>query len=337
MSITLTDQFGRTIEYLRLSVTDRCNLRCLYCMPSEGIGRITHDEVMRFEELTRICRILGIGTVRVTGGEPLVRKGVANFIGELKSVARIRRVAMTTNGVLLGEHLETLVAYGLDAVNISLDTLDEEKFRRLTNGGGMGNILPAIDMALAFGLDVKINCVPMRGFNEEDIVRIAALARDRNMAVRFIELMPLGTAAKIQPLPIKEVVALIEKSFGSLSAVSLATSPVKAGSGPAVYYTLPGFAGRIGLISALSQGFCKKCNRLRLTAAGVLKPCLSSDLGIDLRRLIRSNASDGEIETAVRELVAKKPAGHSFGGVISNAAASAKQDHRNKEMFRIGG
>jgi len=336
LSTILTDQFGRTINYLRLSVTDRCNLRCLYCMPIEGIGRITHDEVMRFEELTRVCRVLarmGIGTVRVTGGEPLVRKGVANFVGELKALEGIERVTMTTNGVLLGEHLETLATAGLDAVNVSLDTLDDERFRRLTKGGGMSGILPAIDRALALGLEVKINCVPMRGFNEEDIVRIAALARDRNIAVRFIELMPLGIAAEMQPLPIGEVVALIEKNFGSLT-----TSPA-TGSGPAVYHGLPGFAGQIGIIGALSRGFCEKCNRLRLTAAGILKPCLSSDLGVDLRRLVRDNASDGEIEGAVRELAGKKPAGHSFGGVAAGASvgAGAKQDHRSKEMFRIGG
>jgi len=336
LSTILTDQFGRTINYLRLSVTDRCNLRCLYCMPAEGVDRIMHDEVMRFEELIRICRILaslGIGTVRVTGGEPLVRKGVASFIRELKAVEGIGRVTMTTNGVLLGEYLKALVASGLDAVNVSLDTLDEGRFRRLTKGGGVNGILSAIDRVLGFGLGVKINCVPMRGFNEEDIVRLAALARDRNIAVRFIELMPLGVAAGIQPIPIGEVVALIEKNFGILTA-----SPV-TGSGPAVYHNLPGFAGQIGIIGALSRGFCENCNRLRLTAAGVLKPCLSSDLGIDLRSLVRDNASNGDIERAVRELVGKKPAGHSFGGVISGASADAdaRQDHRNKEMFRIGG
>jgi len=338
LSATLTDQFGRTINYLRLSVTDRCNLRCLYCMPAEGVGRITHKEVMRFEELIRVCRVLaalGIGTVRVTGGEPLVRKGVADFIGELKTIEGIERVTMTTNGVLLGEHLEALVAARLDAVNVSLDTLDEGRFRRLTKGEGMGNVLSAIDRALALGLGVKINCVPMRGFNEEDIVRLAALARDRNIAVRFIELMPLGVAAGMQPLPIDEVAALIEKNFGALAASPLTTSPVR-GSGPAVYYSLSGFAGQIGIIGALSRGFCEKCNRLRLTASGVLNPCLSSNLGIDLRSLVRSDASDGEIGEAVRELVGKKPAGHSFDGVAPGGAA-ARQEHRNKEMFRIGG
>ena len=327
----LTDPFGRTIDYLRLSVTDRCNLRCLYCMPGKGIDRLSHAEVLRFEELLRICRILagmGIGTVRVTGGEPLVRKGVTGFVGELKASAGINRVTMTSNGVLLGEYLQTLASAGLDAVNISLDTLDNGRFRHMTGGVGPGGILPAVDMALALGLEVKINCVPMRGFNEKDIAPLAGLARDRNMAVRFIELMPLGAAAKMQPLPVDDVVNIIENAFGPLTA-----SAVKPGSGPAVYHTLPGFAGHIGIIGALSRGFCENCNRLRLTSAGVLKPCLSSDLGVDLRRLVRDNASDKEIEGAVLELVGKKPAGHSFGGVLP----ATVREHRTKEMFRIGG
>jgi len=294
---------------------------------------ITHDEVLRFEELLRICRILadlGINTVRITGGEPLVRKGVANFVGKLKAIKGIRRITMTSNGVLLGEQLQTLAAAGLNAINISLDTMDEEKFRRLTKGEGLDNILSAIDMALDLGLEVKLNCVPMRGFNEEDIVRLTALAKDKKMAVRFIELMPLGAAAEIHPLPMNEVAALIEKAFGPLTA-----SLVKPGSGPAVYQTLPGFVGYIGFIDVLSRGFCENCNRLRLTASGVLKPCLSSDLGIDLRRLVRGNVPDKEIGEAVRELVREKPAGHSFGGMATSGGK--KQDHRKKEMFRIGG
>ena len=337
MSMTLTDPFGRTINYLRLSITDRCNLRCLYCMPHDGVERISHADVLRFEELLRICRVLaklGVSTVRVTGGEPLVRKGATGFVGQLKAVDGIKRVTMTSNGVLLGGNLQTLASAGLDAVNISLDTLDEEKFRHMTKGGGLGNILPAIDAALKLGLGVKINCVPMRGFNEEDIVRLAALAKDRKMAVRFIELMPLGAAAAMLPIPINEVVSVIEEAFGPLTA-----SQAKLGSGPAVYYTLSGFAGHIGIIGALSRGFCESCNRLRITSSGILKPCLSSDLGVDLRRLVRENDCDKKIEAAVLELVAKKPAGHSFGGVTAGVAVGGgeKHDHRKKEMFRIGG
>jgi len=327
--MALVDPFGRNINYVRISVTDRCNLRCLYCMPPEGAGKITHNDVLRFEELLQICRILtgfGISTVRVTGGEPLVRRGVAGFVGELKRVDGIKRVAMTTNGVLLKEYLQSLADAGLDAVNISLDTLDGERFRYLTRGGEMDSILPAIDMALTLGLEVKINCVPLRGFNEEDIVQLTELAKEKKIAVRFIELLPLGAAVTMQPLPINEVTALIEKAFGHLTA-----SPIQPGSGPAVYYSLPGFTGQIGIIGALSRGFCESCNRLRISAAGVLKPCLAGDMGIDLRSLVRGGACCREIEGAVRELVGKKPAGHSFG------MGNENPNHRAAEIFRIGG
>jgi cyclic pyranopterin phosphate synthase len=322
----LPDPLGRTIDYLRLSVTDRCNLRCLYCMPPEGVGWMPHDEVLRFEEILRLCRImaaLGIKAVKVTGGEPLVRRGVAGLVGELKAINGVNHVSLTSNGVLLGEHLEALAAAGLDAVNISLDTMNGERFCELTRTDGLNTVLSAIDRAVELGLKVKVNCVPLRAFNEEDIVKIAAMAHNRDITVRFIELMPLGAAAALQPLPADEVMSLIEGEYGPLKP-----SAVKLGNGPAAYYTLQGFAGHIGFISALSHSFCQNCNRLRLTASGLLKPCLSSDLSLDLRGLVRSGAGDGEIIDSIQGLVAQKPAGHSFG--ITNEA-------NNINMFRIGG
>ena len=328
MSTRLFDLFGRAMNYLRLSVTDRCNLRCLYCMPS-NCARNTSNEVLRFEEMLRICRILagmGISTVRVTGGEPLMRQGVVEFIREIKNIDGIARVNMTTNGMMLEEYLQDLTDAGLDAVNISLDTLNDERFRRLTGSEGLSSIFPAIDRALTMGLTVKINCVPMRGFNEEDIVRIAALAKDKRIGVRFIELMPLGAAAAMQPITIDEVTALIEKAFGPL-----APSAVKPGSGPAAYYTLAGFAGYIGIIGALSRRFCEDCNRIRITSEGILKPCLASDLGLDLRRLLSDNASDSEIEMAIQELAQEKPAGQNF------TDSGEKAKFRTTEMLRIGG
>ena len=339
----MVDSFGRTINYLRLSVTDRCNLRCLYCMPAEGVSWVSHNDVLRFEEILGICRVLaglGIKAVRITGGEPLVRRGVTDFIRELKAIKGISCVSMTSNGVLLGEYLEALVDAGLDRVNISLDTLDEKKFCTLTRANtlenmntlkciyGFGNILPAIDKALNLGLDVKINCVPLRGFNEDDIVKIAALAKDKHITVRFIELMPFGPAAVLQPLPISETVSLIKKSFGSLKPVSAkpeCSRLLPPGHGPASYYTLHGFTGYIGFISA-SHNFCKSCNRLRLTSGGNLKSCLFGDDGLDLRALVRGGASNEEIARAIRELVVRKPALHNLGS-----------GNCNKEMFRIGG
>jgi cyclic pyranopterin phosphate synthase len=230
---------------------------------------------------------------------------------------------MTSNGVLLEDYLGALVTAGLDAVNISLDTINDEKFCLLTKVNGLVNTLSAIDRAFASGLKVKINCVPLRTFNEEDIVKIAAMAYNRNITVRFIELMPLGKAATLQPIPMDEVISLIEREYGPLEL-----SDVKLGNGPAIYYTLQGFAGHIGFISALSHSFCHNCNRLRLTASGLLKPCLSTDLSLDLRCHVRRGASDGEIADSIQGLVAKKPAGHNF--CITNKAT-----HIN--MFRIGG
>jgi cyclic pyranopterin phosphate synthase len=295
-------------------------------MPPEGVGWMPHDRILRFEETLRLCRImaaLGINAIKVTGGEALVRRGVVELVRELKAITGINHVSMTSNGVLLEEHLEALVAAGLDAVNLSLDTMDEERFRQLTRTDGLNTVLSAIDHAVALRLRVKINCVPLRAFNEDDIVKIAAMANNRDITVRFIELMPLGTAAALQPLPADEVMSLIEGAYGPLQP-----SAVKLGNGPAVYYTLQGFKGYIGFISALSHSFCQNCNRLRLTASGLLKPCLSSDLSLDLRSLVRSGADDGEIADSIQGLVAHKPAGHRFG--ITNEA-------NNINMFRIGG
>jgi cyclic pyranopterin phosphate synthase len=325
-SFGLSDQNGRTINYLRLSVTDRCNLRCRYCMPPEGVDLVSHDEILRFEEILRLCRImaaLGINAIKVTGGEPLVRRGVVDLIAELKAIKSLNHVSMTSNGVLLGDYLEALLAAGLDAVNISLDTMDENKFRLLTNTTGLVNTLSAIDRAVALGLKVKVNCVPLRAFNEEDIVKIASIANNRDIAVRFIELMPLGKAAALHSIPSDEVIAIIESEYGPLKL-----SAAKLGNGPATYYTLQGFTGHIGFISALSHSFCQICNRLRLTASGLLKPCLSSDLSLDLRSLLRNGASDSEIIDSIQGIVARKPAGHNFS--IANEAT-----HIN--MFRIGG
>jgi cyclic pyranopterin phosphate synthase len=295
-------------------------------MPPEGIGWMPHDEVLRFEEILRLCWImaaLGIKSVKVTGGEPLVRRGVAGLVGELKAITGINHVSLTSNGMLLGDYLEALVAAGLDAVNISLDTMNEEKFRQLTRTEGFDTVLSAIDRAVELKLKVKINCVPIRAFNEEDIVKIAAMAHNKDITVRFIELMPLGSAAVLHPLPVDEVMAVIEREYGTLKP-----SAEKLGNGPAVYYTLQGFVGHVGFISALSHSFCQDCNRLRLTASGLLKPCLSSDLSLDLRNLVRSGAGDREIADSIRGLVAKKPARHRFG--ISHEASII-------EMFRIGG
>ena len=318
----LIDSFSRIINYLRISVTDRCNLRCLYCMPKENFNWIPHEDVLRYEELIFLCRIfadLGIKTVRVTGGEPLVRCGIIEFIKELKKINNISHVSMTSNGILLSEYLPALAGIGLNSVNISFDTMDKDKYERLTgSAGGFEKILPAIDQALTLGLEVKINCVPLLDFNEDDIPKITSLAKDKNITVRFIELMPMGPAINLQPLPINETISIIEKNFGKMKPA--AENP---GSGPASYFTLPGFSGSIGLIN-VSRNFCKSCNRLRLTSSGLLKPCLSDNLNLNLRSLIRNKTSVDEITKMILELVKQKPALYNF-------------NKTENEMFSTGG
>ena len=329
ISGSLVDSFSRIINYLRLSVTDRCNLRCVYCMPQEGIKWIHHNEVLRYEEILRICRVLanmGISVIRITGGEPLVRRGIADLVRELKAIKGIKKVTMTSNGTLLGEHLASLAEAGLDAVNISINTMDEKQFKLITKTQSLINYTAIVDRALTLGLELKVNCVPLAGFNEDDIVKLCGLAKNRKIAIRFIKLMPLGAASVFQPLPTCKVISLIEKEYGHLTLAAF-----KLGSGPAAYYTLKGFIGYIGIIDAMDNCFCNSCNRLRLNASGILKPCLSSDLGFDLKPLVRGFVSDSEIETAIRALIAKKPKAHSFG------KANKTPEHVKKEMFRIGG
>ncbi|GHV52570.1 cyclic pyranopterin monophosphate synthase [Spirochaetia bacterium] len=345
----LIDPFGRTLDYLRVSITDRCNLRCVYCMPPAGVEWKPHDSMLRFEEIIRLCGIMaamGIRRVKVTGGEPLVRKGTAPFIRSLKAIRGIEQVTITTNGLLLdtflneagdaaqGEWIAAQQAAIPDAFNISLDSLNPERFARITRSPPElsaeympQKILSIINDLLKKNIPLKINCVPVRGFNEEDMVPIAALAKDKKIAVRFIELMPMGIASALKPIPNNEVASILEKQFGPLTPFA-----GKLGNGPARYYTLKGFLGNIGFISPLSHNFCESCNRLRLSSGGILQPCLSSDIGTDLRLLLRGNASDAELANAIMELVLQKPRSHTFLDLPAAAPAGLKNS-----MYRIGG
>jgi cyclic pyranopterin phosphate synthase len=318
----VVDAFGRTLDYLRVSVTDRCNLRCVYCMPPEGVERMPHSAVLRFEEIRRLCGIfanLGVKKIKVTGGEPLVRRGVVSFIRNLKVIPGIEQVTLTTNGLLLKDCLEEADGFPVDAVNISLDTLDRERFKKITLRKGPGEVLWAMDTLLARNIPVKINCVSIPGLNEADVLPLAALAKERDLAVRFIELMPIAAAGAFRALPAPELFGILEKAFGPLRPF-----PGSLGNGPARYYMAAGFAGKIGFISPLSHGFCDTCNRLRLSSQGFLKPCLASEKGRDLRSLLRDGASDEELKQAIREEVFRKPRVHGFSFAGSG-------------MFRIGG
>lgn len=323
----LKDQFGRTINYMRISVTDRCNLRCRYCMP-HGIVLKPMEEILQYEEIALICAQaagLGIDRFRITGGEPLVRKDCEALVSMLKAVPGVRQVALTTNGVLLAEKLDALLAAGLDAVNVSLDTTDREQYREITGTDGLDRVLDSIRLA-AGRLPVKINCVVQRGVNEDAPAELAGLARNLPVDVRFIELMPIGEAKEMQAVPSTEVLRRIEETYGQ-------TEPDagKRGNGPAVYRQLDGFTGRIGFISAVHGKFCGTCNRLRLTSAGELKPCLCYGDVIPLREILRDGRGGKEerIREKILEAVKNKPMAHCFerrAGVTEN-----------REMVSIGG
>ncbi len=290
----MTDSTGRTIDYLRISVTDRCNARCVYCMPEEGVTPIPHEQILRYEEITffaRICAQKGIRHIRLTGGEPLVRKDLPKLVAMLKQIDGIEQISITTNGLLLEQQLPELVSAGLDGLNISLDTLDEARFSRITRlnqPDGAARVLSAIDAACAIPtLYVKVNCVPS-GINDEDLTGIAALARTRNISVRFIELMPLGCGkSPLCSFRSRDFVyRKLTDTFGTLVPAH----------GPHTeryeYFTPQGFAGTIGFISPVTHSFCSGCNRLRLTADGYIKACLQYKSGTSIQPLLAQGLTD---------------------------------------------
>lgn len=325
----MQDSFGRTIDYLRISVTDRCNLRCVYCMPEEGVDSLSHTEILSYEEIMRLVRSfaeLGVKKIRLTGGEPLVRKGIESLVRDIKNVSGIENVSITTNGILLAEKLPALIEAGLDGANISLDTLDASKYERITRRSGIENVLSAIDLCASAGLNTKVNCVAMRGVNDDEFCDLAALAKDRNICVRFIEYMPVGKNDYEKAVSADEIKDMLSAQFGEL-----AVDDSLHGNGPAVYVKPSGFAGSIGVISAMSNCFCSSCNRVRLTAEGFLKLCLQYNVGLDLRELLRNGTSDSEIREAILNSVYGKPREHVFND-YSNA-----ENVEENGMSRIGG
>lgn len=322
------DQFGRSIRYLRVSVTDRCNLRCRYCMPEEGVEWVDHSAILSYEQIVRLVRLaagLGVEKVRLTGGEPLVRKGLAGLVKELKAIDGIRTVSLTTNGVLLADQLPALLEAGLDGVNLSLDTLDRTQFASLTRRDELPRALAGLEAALAApGLTVKVNCVPS-GSNDTQLVPLAALARDRDLDVRFIELMPIGLGDTLTRRTEEEVLSRLEEAFGPAIPC-----PSDVLGGPSRNVTFQGFRGKVGFISAVSHQFCQSCNRVRLTATGFLKTCLQYDHGVDLKALLDAGADDAALEAAMADAIRHKPASHHFGG-----QRQARDEGRN--MNQIGG
>lgn len=306
----MLDGYGRVIDYARISITDRCNLRCVYCMPETGIQKLSCDDVLSFEEIIRICGILaglGIRKLKITGGEPLVRLGVSSLVSSLKAIPGIEQVSLTTNGVLLSKLAGELAAAGLDAVNVSLDTLDPVNYRALTRVGNLEDALFGIDNAISAGIKaVKINCVPIAGMNDGGAVELAALARDRDVHVRFIEVMPIGLGKSFPRVEGHKMRELLEEAYGEMTPFG-----ENLGNGPARYYSLQGFQGKIGFINAVSGCFCAGCNRIRLTADGVLKTCLHTDIGVSLLDGL-AHEDDNTLAEQITQAIMGKPAMHSF-------------------------
>lgn len=324
----MQDQFGRKIDYMRISVTDRCNLRCVYCMPKQGVESIPHNEILSYEEIIRVVRAaatLGIEKIKITGGEPLVRKGVASLVRMIKDIPGIRAVTMTTNGVLFPQYAEALVKAGLDGVNFSLDTLNRQSYEALTLFDALENVMEGIRMALRLGLKTKLNCVPMPTQNSVDRVNIAALARDNPLDVRFIEMMPIGLGRDYESVNNDDILKELTQAYGQPVC-----SKGSHGNGPAVYYDFQGFQGSIGLISALSHAFCGSCNRIRLTADGELKPCLCYHQGLALKPLLRSGIPENSLASVMAGVIEGKPHQHQFGHMKNGAEETRK-------MVQIGG
>lgn len=324
----MRDQFERNINYMRVSVTDRCNLRCVYCMPKDGVQQISHDEILTFDEIARVCRIgaeLGISRIKLTGGEPLVRKGIEDLAEMICRIPGIEQVTLTTNGILLKDKLPALKKAGISAVNISLDTMDRAQYQELTGKDCLLQVTEGIRAALEQGMRVKINCVALNECNESQWGKLAALAKEYPLDVRFIEMMPIGLGKKYAGRTEEEILGELEKRYGT--AVKFSGN---LGNGPGHYYKFPEFQGKIGFISAMSHKFCSSCNRVRLTSEGYLKTCLQYDVGTDLRALLRNGAAKEEIKEAIQTAIQEKPQAHQF--------TEEQENHGEQHMMsQIGG
>lgn len=304
----MLDRLGRNITYVRVSVTDRCNLRCRYCMPEDGVPFLPHDGILRFEEITEAVRVLaclGIRQVKLTGGEPLCRRDLPALARMLGEIPGIEEVTLTTNGILLPEQAEALSDAGIRRVNLSLDTLRPDRYAAITRCGRLEDALCGLDAAQRAGMRVKLNVVPVRGVNDDEIIDLVRFGREKGCPVRFIELMPVGLGAGRQGLSGAEVLDIIQKVMPGFTPFR----GEKLGNGPAVCYGWPD-GGVFGVIGAVHDRFCASCNRVRLTADGILRLCLACPDGLDLKPYLR-DGRDG-MEQALRQAISGKPLGHDF-------------------------
>jgi len=322
----MRDSFGRTINYLRLSITDRCNLRCSYCMPAEGVPLKTCADILRYEDFLRIVGVaadLGIRKVRITGGEPLVRKGVLGFLQQVAATPGIEELALTTNGLLLAETARDLKEAGVQRLNVSLDSLRPDSFASITRGGSLATVLKGLEAAEAAGLQIKLNMVVMRGVNDQEILPFAALSLEKPWSVRFIEFMPTlqedGWQRKV--VSGAEILAQLNQQY------SLREIPRGHSCGPARQYRIAGAPGSVGIITAISDHFCGSCNRIRVTATGLAKSCLFNDEVLDLKPFLQGDKS--ELAKGLQQVIGQKPARHQLD--------SEKQKPAGFSMASIGG
>jgi cyclic pyranopterin phosphate synthase len=327
----MQDKYNRTIDYLRVSVTDRCNFRCVYCMPPEGVPWLSHQDILSYEEILRLIHLavrLGVKKIRLTGGEPLVRKGIIDFVRAVAGISGIEDLSMTTNGSLLSDMAYSLKKAGLSRINISMDTADPERFANLTGREQLAATLSGIEKALAAGLTpVKINVALTSFFKQEDLDYFIDLVYRYPIHVRFIEYMPMGTC-QINSGPTIQALKLMLNLAGRGALVAATNEAL--GNGPAKYYKLPMAQGMFGFITPLSEHFCYECTRLRLTADGKLKPCLLSDQEIDIKTSLRDGAGDQQLMQLLCQAVSAKPSHY-------NLSRTSGQFESKRHMSQIGG
>ncbi len=321
--ILMVDGHGREINYMRISITDKCNLRCRYCMP-QGVTLTSMSEILSYEEIVSVCQqavSLGITRFKVTGGEPLVRRGADRLVAMIKELPGVEKVTLTTNGILLKEYAEKLKVAGIDGVNISLDTLDVDKFREITGFDALDRVIKGIDAALDAGLEVKLNSVLTE--DNQDFETLITFAQEKGVRLRFIEMMPIGYGRNQEGISNQWLIEQLEKKYGTLTPVL-----EKLGNGPAVYYKLPGGKTEIGFISAIHGKFCNSCNRIRMTAMGEIKPCLCYDTSISLKEPLRAGNVDA-VKARLIWSMGQKPYSHCFEEV--------EKITEGKKMVQIGG
>ncbi len=326
----LIDHYERRLNYLRISITDRCNLRCRYCMPPEGLKKLRHEDILTYEEILRLSRIavdLGVNKIRLTGGEPLVRKDFPSLLPELMAISGLKDVSVTTNGIHLKNHLSILRSAGVRRINVSLDSLKRDRYRRITGFDGYDRVREAILLAHDMGFyPIKINMVVLKGINDDEVTDFAKLSLDHPFHVRFIEYMPTGLVVNDEPFRHVPNTDIRERLEAQNQLIEL---PREAIDGPTVRYRFRNAKGEIGFISPLSHHFCQICNRLRLTAKGHLRPCLLSDKELDLKGPMRAGATDRELARIFKTATDHKPRAHQLG--------TAPETSLGGRMSAIGG